>query len=224
MKLDYQIVYSKRKTVSMSVERDASVVVRAPVGMPEEKVCQAVEAKRLWLFEKTNHKQKYTSSKQRKEFVSGETILYLGRNYQLELVDTDLPVVRFDSRFIVSRRNQPHAGRLLRRWYVQRAQERLPRRAAYFADSMGVRFNRILISDLKVRWASCTPAGNLNFNWRVMKAPAMVIDYLIVHELAHLIEPNHTPRFWNVVSIQVPNYDRAKDWLRDNGDALEAEF
>jgi hypothetical protein len=69
-------------------------------------------------------------------------------------------------------------------------------------------FNRILISDLKVRWGSCTPKSNLNFNWRLMKAPTTVIDYVIVHELAHLIEPNHTRQFWNIVSIQVPRFNR----------------
>jgi len=89
---------------------------------------------------------------------------------------------------------------------------------------MGVNFNHILISDLKVRWGSCTPAGNLNFNWRILKAPGFVIDYVIVHELAHLREANHTPRFWNIVSVQVPQWEQAKNWLREHGDLLEVDF
>jgi hypothetical protein len=224
MKLNYRIVYSRRRTMTLSVERDASVVVHAPEGTPEEKIRQAVEARKLWLFQKVNHEQKYPPQRQRKEFVSGETIPYLGRNYRLEIDDQSDPGIEFHSRFIISRDNQPKAARLFRQWYIERANERISSRAQYFGAAMGVVFNRILISDLKVRWGSCTPSSNLNFNWRIMKGPSFVIDYLVVHELAHLIETNHTPRFWNIVAIQVPRWEHAKTWLRNPGDLLEVDF
>jgi predicted metal-dependent hydrolase len=224
MKLDYRIVYSRRRTLSLSVERDTSVVVRAPEGTPEEKIRQAVEAQKLWLFQKINHEQKYPPRRQRKEFVSGETITYLGRNYRLEVTEQAIEGVQFRSRFIISRQNQPQGGKLFRGWYIERAHERIPARARYFAEAMGVRFNRVLISDLKVRWGSCTPRANLNFNWRIMRAPTNVIDYLVVHELAHLLEPNHTPRYWNIVAVQVPHFERGKEWLRENGGVLEVDF
>ena len=224
MKLSYRIIYSRRKTVDLSVERDSSVVVRAPAGTPEKKIRQAIEAKKLWLYQKVNHEQKYPPRRQRKEFVTGETIPYLGRNYRLEITDNDVHGLQFHSRFLMSRKDRPVASKLFRQWYLERAHERLTTRAKYFAEALGVNFNRVLISDLKVRWGSCTPKSNLNFNWRIMKAPAFVIDYLIVHELAHLIEPNHTPRFWNIVSVQVPRYEVAKEWLKENGDVLEVDF
>jgi predicted metal-dependent hydrolase len=224
MNVDFQIIYSQRKTVSLSVERDASIIVRAPEGTPEEAIHRAVKAKKLWLYEKVQHKQKYPHHKQRKEFVSGESILYLGRNYRLEVKDEDIPGVVFRSRFVISRKNQPQAAQLFRSWYTERAHERLPRRAKDFADALGVYFNRVLVSDLKVRWGSCTPKSNLNFNWRIMKAPTSIIDYLIVHELAHLIEPNHTPRFWNIIAVQVPQVAWAKQWLREHGELLEIDF
>ncbi len=224
MKLDYRIVYSRRRTLSLSVERDASVVVRAPEGTSAEKIRQAVEARKLWLFQKINHEQKYPPNRQRKEFVSGETIAYLGRNYRLEITERPVTGVQFHWRFIISRENQPQAAKLFRGWYIERAHERIPFRARYFAEAMGVRFNRVLISDLKVRWGSCTPRANLNFNWRIMRAPANVIDYLVVHELAHLLEPNHTSRYWNIVAVQVPHFERAKEWLREHGGFLEVDF
>jgi len=89
---------------------------------------------------------------------------------------------------------------------------------------MGVAYERIMISDLRMRWASCTPKNNLNFNWRIVKAPVFVIDYLIVHELAHLLEPNHTEGFWNIIAVQVPHYILAKDWLREYGATLEEDM
>lgn len=70
----------------------------------------------------------------------------------------------------------------------------------------------------------CTPKGNINFNWRIIKAPINVIDYIIVHELTHLIEANHTTDFWNIISVQLPHYKKAKEWLRENGNLLELDF
>lgn len=224
MKPEFHIIYSRRKTVGLSVERDASIVVRAPLGLPEEKIRRAVAAKQLWLYQKVNHTQKYPAHQQRKEFVSGETVLYLGRNYRLEVSDENVPGVVFHSRFMISRKNQPQAAQLFRRWYVERAKERIAGRVKYFAETMGVNYHRVLISDLRVRWSSCTPKSNLNFNWRIMKAPAAVIDYLVVHELAHLLETNHTPHFWHIVSVQVPRVEWAKEWLRSNGMVLEIDF
>ncbi len=224
MKLDYQIVYSRRRTMNLSVERDSSVVVRAPVGTPEAAIKQAIESRKLWLYQKVNHEQKYPPTRQRKEFVSGETIPYLGRNYRLEVVQQPIEGIQFHSRFVISRQNQPKAAGLFRKWYIERANERILATARYFAAAMGVTFNRVLISDLRVRWGSCTPSSNLNFNWRIMKAPVFVVDYLVVHELAHLLETNHTPQFWNIVSVQVPRWEQAKTWLRENGDLLEVDF
>jgi len=224
MQLAYRIVYSKRKTLGLIVERDGSVVVRAPVGTPEDTIRETVEAKRLWLYEKLGHERKYPPRRVRKEFVSGETIPYLGRHYRLEVVNDDVSGLKFHSRFVISRRSQPQAARLFREWYIARAQERLTACARDFARALGVHFNRVLISDLKVRWGSCTPKNNLNFNWRIMKAPPFVVDYVVVHELAHLLEPNHTARFWNIVAVQAPGYEQAKAWLRDHGNLLETDF
>jgi predicted metal-dependent hydrolase len=224
MNLDYRIVYSQRKTITLVVERDRSVVVRAPVGTPEEQIHQVVEAKKLWLFEKINHPQKYSALRVRKEFVAGETVPYLGRNYRLEIIPGDLPGIYFDAGFKISRFNHEEAAQLFQKWYTERAYERIPARAKNYAASLGVQPNRVLISDLKVSWGTCTPKDNLNFNWRIMKAPPFVIDYLIVHELAHLLEPNHTPRFWNIVAVQSPKYEQAKEWLLKNGDMLETDF
>jgi predicted metal-dependent hydrolase len=132
--------------------------------------------------------------------------------------------VRFQNRFYIARENQNDAGALLHTWYMERAREKLTPRIRSFAESMGVAHHRILVSDLKYRWASCTPKGNLNFNWRIIKAPMFVTDYLIVHELAHLLEPNHSPQFWNVVAVQAPRYEVARAWLREHGAELEEDL
>jgi predicted metal-dependent hydrolase len=224
MNLAYDIIYSKRKTIAIVVERDRRVVVRAPVGTPEATVRQAVEAKKQWIYEKIHLPDKYPLERDRKEFVSGETLHYLGRSYRLEIVERNVPGVVFHSCFQISRRNRPHAAQLLRQWYLERARRRLTARAEYYAQALGVKFNRVLVSDMRVRWGSCTPKNNLNFNWRIIKAPPFVLDYLVVHELAHLLEPNHSSRFWNIVAVQVPRYEEARAWLKAHGNLLETDF
>jgi predicted metal-dependent hydrolase len=224
MRLDYRIVYSRRRTMSMSVERDASVVVRAPLGTPDRTIRRAVEERKLWLFQKVNHTQKYPLLRQHKEFVSGESIPFLGKSYRLEIAEHAVGGIQFQSGFVISRKDQTRARDLFRRWYMERAEEWITSRAKYFARAMGVQFCRVVISDLRVRWGLCTLSGRLNFNWRLMKAPSVVIDYVTVHELAHLLEPNHTARFWNIVAVQAPQWEWAKTWLREHGNLLEEDF
>ncbi|MGE7687086.1 M48 family metallopeptidase [Peribacillus simplex] len=89
------------------------------------------------------------------------------------------------------------------------------------ARQLGVDVAKVKIVDNRYRWGSCTINNNVNLNWRLIKAPMFVIDYVIVHELAHLIESNHTPRFWNIVRSQIPTTDKAKRWLKENGQLLE---
>jgi predicted metal-dependent hydrolase len=86
---------------------------------------------------------------------------------------------------------------------------------------MGIEFKRISVRELKYRWGSCTPTGVLTFNWRIVQAPTVVVDYLIVHELAHLLEQNHSREFWSIVAVHVPAWEKAKEWLRRHGARLE---
>ena len=224
MRLDYRIDYSDRKTLSIIVERDRSILVRAPRNMTEKEISQAVEDKKIWIYEKTRHPQKYPPEPVKKEFVSGETILYLGRNYRLELIDEDTKEIRFNSCFYISRHQKGNASELIKKWYVSRGREKLVPRIHYFADTIGVTYNELFITDMKYRWASCSPKNNLNFNWRILKAPMSVVDYLIVHELAHLLELSHSAKFWNIVAVQVPDFERPKVWLRNYGYRLEEDF
>ncbi len=227
MVLSYEIRRSaKRKNVTITVERDRSVVVHAPVGTPEDKLRELVDGKRQWLFEKLNDAQKYQPLPHApgKELVNGESALYLGRAYRIELVESTNDRVRFSSKFLIPHSHASERKRVLREWYVERAKEKILPRVELHAKNLGVTYEQAKITDSRFRWGSCTPGNNLNFNWRLIKAPMFTIDYVIVHELAHLIEANHTPRFWNVVSAQLPAMDRARSWLREHGQSLEEDI
>jgi predicted metal-dependent hydrolase len=221
MRLDYNVVYSNRKTLGITVGRDRSIVVRAPFKASLEQIDRAVQQKKLWIYEKMQHPQKYDAEPTySKEFVSGASILYLGRNYRLEYVKEKFEGVRFENHFYVSQENQTMAPELLEDWFKTEAREKITPVVEEMAANLGVEYKRILISDLQVRWGSCTPNDSLNFNWRLVKAPMVVIRYVVAHELAHLIEPNHTANFWNIVYVQAPRYEKAKQWLKENGLSL----
>ncbi len=224
MVIEYQVKYSNRKTLNISVERDRSIIVRAPHYLTADKIDKIVQSKRQWIKEKLNHAQKYPLVAESKEFISGETLMYLGKNYQLLIVDEEFDGIEFDQRFKISKANQPKANELFKKWYLKQALIKIEPLATKFAKSLGVQYNQFKTSEMKYRWGSCTPANNIIFNWRIIKAPMYVLEYLIAHELVHLIENNHTPRFWNILSIQVPNYEKAKNWLKKNGQLLEVDF
>jgi len=224
MELTYTIQRSpKRRRVTITVERDRSVIVHAPEDASDEQIHEVVESKRHWIYEKIVHPQKYHNLPHPpgKELVSGESILYLGRQYRIEIVKAGLADIQFTQRFLIPDIEAPRQAEALRTWYMNRAQEKIVPRVKQYARRLGVEVAEVKIVDSRYRWGSCTPKNNINLNWRLIKAPMFVIDYVIVHELAHLIEANHTPGFWNIVHAQAPTMDKAREWLKENGQLLE---
>jgi predicted metal-dependent hydrolase len=225
--LHYHIVRSpKRKTLTIVVERDRTVVVQVPQAMPEEEVHRAVDAKRQWIFEKLRSPQKYKDRVHPpgKEVVSGESAPYLGTDYRIEITETESGHVEFDRGFFVPPAHQAKRREVLRDWYVSEAKETILARVQRHARELGVDFKSARIVDNRYRWGSCTVADSVNFNWRLIKAPMFVIDYVIIHELAHLIEANHTDTFWSIVRAKTPTMDKAKTWLKEHGQMLEEEI
>lgn len=226
MELVYTIRRSeKRRTLTITVERDRSVVVHAPAGASDEAIRRAVESKRQWILEKTRHEQKYEGLPHPpgKELVNGESALYLGRSYRIEIVDGDAIEIQFAQKFMIPASHVVQRKGALRAWYIARAIEKILPRVTQYARQLGVTPQQARIVDNQYRWGSCTVQDNINLNWRLIKAPMFVIDYVIVHELAHLLETNHTPRFWNIVRTQSPTMDKARLWLKENGQILEDE-
>lgn len=227
MELEYSVRRSpRRKTLKITIERDRRVLIHAPYDASEQAIHRAVDSKRQWIFEKLHHGQKYRELPHPpgKELVSGESALYLGRTYQIEVIANGIEEVQFTQRFLIPASHGRRRKSAMREWYLARANEKILPRVDRHAHELGVEFKQARIVDNRYRWGSCTVHDNVTLNWRLIKAPTFVIDYVIVHELAHLIEANHTPRFWNVVRTQVPKAEAAREWLRDNGHLLEEEI
>lgn len=160
--------------------------------------------------------------------VEGATVPYLGIEQRLVLLDgTGLKpegrhdceeqtlTVRFDTAAYT-------LAAVLEWWFRERAREQLAARVEYFAAQLGVRHTRLTIRDTRSRWGSCSSKGGLNFSWRLILVPPPILDYVVIHELAHLRELNHSPRFWAIVAEHCPDYRARRDWLKQHGASLAA--
>jgi predicted metal-dependent hydrolase len=222
MDLQYQVVYSKRKTLGITVARDCSITVRAPFGLDKEKIRALLESKKSWLYEKTHHLQKNSDKHQllKKELVSGESMPYLGKHYRLQVLNADVEQIVFKQKFVICKTNQTQMDSLFKNWYFDKAKQKITQRVTIYAKKLGLQYNAVKITNAKRHWGACTAKRNLIFNWKLIKAPLSVIDYIVVHELAHLIEANHSSHFWRIVKTNYPDYQKAKDWLKQNGEFL----
>jgi predicted metal-dependent hydrolase len=224
--LEFKIVRSaRRRKLTITVERDREIIVHVPADTSEETVHRLVDSKRQWIFDKLHHSQKYQDRVHPpgKEVVNGESAPYLGRDYRIEIAETESGEVEFSRFFMVPRSHQAKRREALKAWYITRAKSTILPRAEQIARELGVTFTSAKIVDNRYRWGSCTVTSTVNFNWRLIKAPMFVVDYVIVHELAHLLEGNHTPRFWNIVRATSPTMEKAKEWLKEHGQVLEDE-
>jgi predicted metal-dependent hydrolase len=227
MELEYTIRRSpKRKTLTITVERDRSVVVHAPERMTDEALQQIVDSKKQWMLSKLRHPQKYQERLHPpgKEVVNGESAPYLGKDYRIEIGETRSGKVELSRIFTIPAAKREQRRQVLREWYIERAKETILERVKLHAKELGVTYAASRIVDSRYRWGSCTVKNSVNFNWRLIKAPMFVIDYVVIHELSHLLEPNHTERFWSIVRANSPRMERAKLWLKQQGHLLDEEL
>lgn len=225
--IEYQLLPgADRQTTDIVIERDGVITVRPPRRMTPEQVDATVLSKRMWIYRNLAEWRDLNATRVPREWVSGETYLYLGSGYQLQLVaEQDEPLKLKDGRFCL-RRDIPERGReavyaAFAAFYQGKGLARLQKRVAHFAPRVGVVPGTVKIKDLGYRWALCTPRGNLHFHWKCLMAPLTIIDYIVVHELCHLHQRDHSDAFWNEVDKVLPDYRERKDWLRLRGAGLD---
>jgi predicted metal-dependent hydrolase len=216
-----KLIRSRRRTVGLEVTPEALLIVRAPRNLSKREISEIVDKESPWILKKQQFFRENHNKIREKDFIEGEEFLYLGKPYKLRVVHNlvDALIVS-DNFFYLSDECIDNAREIIESWYRKRAYEVVSERAAYYSCVSGIKFKKIRISDAKKRWGSCSQNGNLNIAWRLVMAPPMVIDYVIVHELSHVEFRNHSKKFWSRVRAIIPDYKADEKWLRDNGHFL----
>lgn len=217
--LEFEVRRSpRRKTLQITVDRGGELVLSAPEGCELDTMEEFVREKRFWLYTKLAEKEALQQPVNGKEFVSGEGFSYLGRSHRLLLVhQQDVPLKLERGRFQLRRADAGDGRSHFIRWYTERARPWLKNSVERLAPKVGVEPRGVEVRDLGFRWGSCGMRGTLNFHWATMLLPRAVIEYVVVHELVHICEAQHTARFWHRVERSMPDFERRKRWLAEHG-------
>jgi hypothetical protein len=216
--ITYTLTTSDRKTLSIYIERDGQISVLAPQDFTSQQLDEVLEQKRGWIYKGLAEWEDLNATRFKREYVNGEGFLYLGRNYRLQIVVTqDKPLQLKNGYFNLSSQSLHKAEDVFKEFYRQKGNVKLRERVSYYQNKLGVKAHDVRVLELKNRWASCSEKRNLNFHWKCMMAPLTVLDYIVVHELVHLLHKNHTEAFWNEVDKLIPDHHERKQWLKVNG-------
>jgi len=220
--VDIIIKKSNRKTASIFIERDGSISARVPEKLSNDEIRELIISKEYQIHK---HLAEWTQLNERyvlREFVNGQSFLYLGRNYHLKLVDENLGQIQLiKGRFLLSKNEVDIAKKHFIHFYKTKLKEKIKPLVHQFKEQLGVQPNEVKVMELKHRWASCSAKGNIHFHWKCAMAPMDELQYIVAHELAHLIHLNHTSEFWNEVDKVLPNYMEQVNWLKVNGAGMD---
>ncbi|MDC9714839.1 MAG: SprT family zinc-dependent metalloprotease [Gammaproteobacteria bacterium] len=218
MKLPYyQLIRSKRKTLSLQINRSGELIVRAPQRLSVKKIEAFIQEKYTWIEKKTQTLEE--NSQPKPNYLNGEVFLYLGNYYPLTRETTSKDKLEFDGE--VFKLSDTDNGAIeFHRWYKASFKKIALPRLDYYADLHQLNYQKVRLKSQKTLWGSCSSVNNINLNYLLIGAPISVIDYVIVHELAHIKHKNHSKVFWQLVASILPYYKAEKQWLKDHGHKL----
>jgi hypothetical protein len=230
--INYEIIRTNRKTMGIIVDHERNLIVRSPKNTAEAKIEEVLKKKTNWILSKLKEMNKIKPAPKEKEFMTGEKLPYLGRRYSLEVNPSEISKVEvklYQGKFIIDypveledkkEQRREEIRTALIEWYREHAKEKINERVDKYKFKLDVEPNNVVVKKQKKRWGSCSSKNNLNFNWKIIMAPMSIVDYLVVHELTHLIHDNHSRDFWSTVAAVIPDIKEKKEWLKVNGRRL----
>ena len=215
----HQIIRSNRKTLSLSINENADLVVRAPHRVSDDEIKKFISEKSKWIDK--NQRLIKARLKDSENHHSNPRCLYLGSLYPLKIDNNSVKPISFNGHmFTIANVNREEISLPLKSWYKKRFIEVALPRLSYFSEKHKLKVNQVRVKEQKTLWGSCSSKNNINLNYLLIMAPMKVIDYVIVHELVHTIHKNHSAKFWQKVETIMPNYKDARYWLKENGHQL----
>ena len=215
--IGYEVKFSKRKSLGIKVYPTGDVEVLAPIDTSSEAIEQRVLRRAQWIVRQQNYFKELGERSPEKRFISGESHYYLGRQFLLRVEEGKPNSVRYKGRYFeVICTPTSKAKKLMKAWYKSHAKIKF----AEFAEPIIARFEKygvapssLYIQEMENRWGSCTSKGKIILNTQLIKAPRPCIEYVITHELCHLLHPDHTKAFWDLLQKEMPDWERWKDKL-----------
>jgi predicted metal-dependent hydrolase len=214
---------SARKTIQLKLIAPDILQVKAPMRCTLAELENLIRTKSTWITAQAARLEALSASPLNTGITDGAHILYLGNTHVLNIAGSVTPYVEQGNGEInigIPLDRTITAEQLLKKWYLQSAKQVFTEKTAYWAARLQVKPQRLALRDQKTRWGSCSSKGTISFNWRVIMAPPSVVDYLIVHELCHMLIPNHSAKYWELVQSLLPYYKEQRQWLHDNGKLL----
>ena len=215
----------RKKTVAVTVDPGGRIMVAAPVPVATTRLDAIVTRKAAWIVQRLRRAEGHGPTPAPREFVSGESVLYLGRHYRLKVQAGETGVARLRGGWLhvpapVGAQQAAHVRAALVSWLRGHAAERLPERVEAWRAKAGVSPSRVVVADQRKRWGSCDHRGTIRLNWRIVQAPMRLVDYVVVHELVHLRHRGHGRDYWQAVGRVMPDYERRREDLRRRGSML----
>ena len=210
----------RRRTISLQVSSKSGLIIAAPYFTPDSEIDRFVREKQNWIH-KTIQKHTEDSIKNKaKEYITGEMFYYLGESFPLEVFfeqNERKGLVFWGNRFYLNTADATEKGIFyFVSWYKKKAKQHLRQRVDFFSHEFNLRAKSVKITSAEKRWGSCSADDNLSFSFRLIMAPPDIIDYVIVHELMHIKEKNHSAAFWKLIEAAMPEYKLHRRWLKDN--------
>lgn len=216
-RIEFELRFSERKTLGITVNPDSEVLVSAPLDTKIEKIHQKIRKKAPWILKQKNFFLAFQPRTPPRRFLSGETHLYAGRQYQLRIDKGKDESVKLKGRYLeVVTAGKTNAEKLIRKWYSEKAQRKLNSIALPLIENFkrnGVEPTAVVLREMPQRWGSCTPNGKILLNPELVKAPAGCVEYVVVHELCHLVHHDHTQKFIDLQSREMPDWEKWKSKL-----------
>lgn len=212
-----KVIKTRRKTIALQVTEYAELIVRAPYRAEPDEIQSVIAKHATWIHRKKEEMLSKDPKFNRKKYVNGEGFPYLGRYYRLRIIKDLGKPLTLTNEFLLSADRVPFAGDEIVKWYNEQAKEFITKRANIISKSTALKYASINITNAEQRWGSCSKNGQLNFTWRLIMAPVSVIDYVVLHEMVHIVVKNHPKTFWNKVEAYMPDYRERNEWLKENG-------
>ncbi|MEA4962915.1 M48 family metallopeptidase [Lutispora sp.] len=224
--IEFEVEYKKRKTLGIRIAPPGVINIKAPVGVGEDRVLEIVKSKAKWIVQKLSEIKHLEGQKRNRQYVDGESFLYAGADYLLQIIYDEAyrkPVAKLENCSLcvyTGAKGEELIKSALTDWYKDKAKEKICERIEYYQPFFKITPAQIKVKEQKKRWGSCTSKRVLLFNWRIIMAPLNVMDYIIVHEMCHLIHMDHSKNFWSLVKSILPDYEERKLWLKINGTGM----